>query len=77
MRRPAMSTTGTVAAVNAQHHGGAAGGRLQLDEIAGAEIMHRDDLAELVAVRRERHEADQVGVIELVVRRCRKAVSPT
>ena len=35
-----------------QHHGRAAGCRLHLDEIAGAEIMHRDDVAERRAVGR-------------------------
>ena len=49
-----------------QHHGRAALRRLDLDQVAGAEIMDRDHGAERTAVRVDRRKADQVGVIELV-----------
>src|SRR6185312_6895621 len=50
-----------------QQHG-RAGGRRDLDDVAGAEIVDRDDLAERLAARGDGGQSDQVGVVIFVVR---------
>jgi len=49
-----------------QQHGRAMR-RRDLDDVAGAEIVDRDDVAERVICERYRGESDQVGVVILVL----------
>ena len=49
--------------------------RRDLEEVAGAEIVHRDDGAERFAVDAHRREPDQVGVVEFVGLSRRQAVA--
>src|SRR5690242_13298185 len=58
-----------------QHDGLAFAFLSQLENVAGAEIVDCHDRAELAAVRCDRRKPDQVGVIELVRRRCRQALA--
>ena len=71
-----MSISGTAVFGERHHQRLAAAVRLDLEKIAGAEIVNRRHRAERGAVRRHRDKADQVGVIErLVVLDRRQAVA--
>ena len=61
-------------AVAERDHGALAVGPLDLEDVAGAEILDRDDGAERLAVRAFAGQADQVGMIifALVQRRQRR-----
>src|SRR5262245_36297012 len=61
--------------IERQHEGRPAGGRAQLQKIAGAEVVHRQYGTELGAVLGHRDEPDEIGVIELVGGRRRQPLA--
>ena len=74
MRRAARSTVGTAARVKGRRRSGCAGPG-DLEDVAGAVVEDGADGAEGRAAGVDDGEADQVGVVELVVGERRQAVA--
>ena len=66
-RRAAMSTSGTAASVNGTSSVLLEPGEPDLQQIAGAVVLHGHDLADRLAVAVDGGQPDQVGVVELAL----------
>ncbi len=63
MRRSSVSISGTVASVNGRSRVSSLVGELHLDDVAGAEIMHRDHGADLNLEGIVSGKPDQIGMV--------------